>query len=377
MVPGTVRLVDEGTGSDPRRRGTFVVAGVPVRVQVSALVTLAVLWVLVYTDVTGSRLGSGGAIAIASVAAVAFLLSVLVHELAHAVTARMLELRVREVTVFYLGGVTRLEQPPEDSEHELAIAVAGPLTNLLLAGVLLVSAEVVGRGTAAGVVLTFLGDLNAVIGVFNLLPAHPLDGGAILRALLTWATGDVVAAARWSSRAGQLLGAVLVVAGVLGGFASGEGGSFGMLWLAVIGMFVLGASRAGLLQADARARLQDVTVADLAQPLRWIGEIDWTVAMVVARVARTQGVGLVVDSGNRAVGIFGPDDLAEVPTNHWEHLTLGEAMDQVLGSVDVATPVIDILHRFADDREVTLSVTEHGQHVGLLRAEDILARLRA
>lgn len=369
--------MDEGSGSDPRRRGTFVVAGVPVRVQVSALVTLAVLWVLVYTDVTGSRLGSGGAVAIASVAAIAFLLSVLVHELAHAVTARMLELHVREVTVFYLGGVTRLDQPPEDSEHELAIAVAGPLTNLLLAGILLVSAEAVGRGSAVGVVLTFLGDLNAVIGVFNLLPAHPLDGGAILRAVLTWATGDVVAAARWSSRAGQLLGAVLVVGGVLGGFSSGDGGSFGMLWLAVIGMFVLGASRAGLLQADARARLQDVTVADLAQPLRWIGEIDWTVAMVVARVARTQGVGLVVDQGNRAVGMFGPDDLAEVPTNHWEHLTLGEAMDQVLGSVDVATPVIDILHRFADDREVTLSVTEHGQHVGLLRAEDILARLRA
>lgn len=369
--------MDSGADDERRRRGTFVVAGVPVRVQVSALITLAVLWVLVYTDLVGGRLGSRGAVAIASVAAVSFLLSVVVHELAHAVTARVLQLEVKEVAVFYLGGVTRLETPPEDPEHELAIAVAGPLTNLLLAGLLLASAAAVGRDTVSGVVLTFLGDLNAVIGVFNLLPAHPLDGGAILRSILTWATGDVVSAARWSSRAGQGLGTALVVGGVLGGFLASGDGSFGLLWLAVIGMFVLGASRAGLLQADVRARLEDVTVADLAQPLRWIGELDWTVSMVVARVARTQGVGLVVDQGNRAVGIFGPDHLAVVPTNHWEHLTLAESMDAVLGSVDVATPVIDVLARFSDDREVTLSVTEHGQHVGLLRAEDILARLHA
>lgn len=369
--------MDGEESTERAERGTFVVAGVTVRVQVSAFITLGVLWVLVYADLTRGRLGSQGAVAVASVAAVAFLLSVIVHELAHAVTARVLRLPVREVTVFYLGGVTRLETPPDDAEHELAIAVAGPLTNLLLAGVLLAAATVVGRDTVTGVVLTFLGDLNAVIGVFNLLPAHPLDGGAILRAMLTWITGDVVTAARWSSRAGQALGAVLVVGGVLGGFLASGDGSFGLLWLAVIGMFVLGAARAGLLQADVRARLEDVTVADLAQPLRWIGAMDWTVSMVVSRVARTQGMGLVVDEGNRAVGIFGPDHLAEVPTNHWEHLTLGESMEAVVGSVDVATPVIDILSRFAEDREVTLSVTEHGQHVGLLRAEDILARLRA
>lgn len=367
--------MDGDRGTEGRRRGTFVVAGVPVRVQVSALVTLGVLWVLVYADLAGGRVSPRGAVAVASVAAVAFLLSVVVHELAHAVTARLLRLGVREVSVFYLGGVTRLEAPPDDPEEELAIAVAGPLTNLFLAGILLAaSASVEG---VTGVVLAFLGDLNAVIGVFNLLPAHPLDGGAILRALLTWSTGDVVTAARWSSRAGQGLGAVLVVGGVLGGLLAGGQGGFGLLWLAVIGMFVLGASRAGLLQADVRARLEDVTVADLARPLRWIGEIDWTVAMVVSRVARTQGEGLVVDQGNRAVGVFGPDNLAEVPTNFWEHLTLGESMEQVIGSVDVATPVVDILSRFADDRDATLSVTEHGQHVGLLRAEDVLARLRA
>lgn len=369
--------MDSASGPEPQQRGTFVVAGVPVRVQLSALITLAVLWVLVFAELDGGRLSSRGAIAIASVAAVSFLLSVLVHELAHAITARLLHLRVREVTVFYLGGVTRLEQPPEDAEHELAIAVAGPLTNLLLAGLLLATAHMVGRETVAGVVLSFLGDLNAVVGVFNLLPAHPLDGGAILRSLLSWGTGDVIAAARMSSRAGQGLGTLLVVGGVLGGVLAGGEGSFALLWLAVIGMFVLGASRAGLLQADVRARLEDVTVADLAQPLRWIGQLDWTVAMVVARVARTQGPGLIVDEGNRAVGVFGPDHLAEVPTNLWEHLTLAESMGEVLGSVDVTTPVVDVLGRFGEDREAMLSITEYGQHVGLLGADDIAARLRA
>lgn len=369
--------MDGGGEREGRRRGTVVVAGVPVRLQASALITLAVLWVLVFAELGSTRLSGGGAGAIASVAALAFLLSVVLHEFAHAVTARLLGLGVREVSVFYLGGVTRLREEPRSPDEELAVAVAGPLTNLLLAGLLLAAAAVAGPATLPGVVLRFLGDLNAVIGVFNLVPAHPLDGGAILRAVLTRLTGDRVAAARWSSRAGQGLGTLLVVGGVVGGVAQQGERSFGLLWLAVIGMFVLGASRAGLLQADIRARLEDVTVADLAEPLRWIGRMDWTVAMVVARVARTQGRGLIVDDGNRAVGVFGPDDLAEVPTNHWEHLTLGESMVTVLGSLDVATPVVSVLPRFAEDRGALFSVTEHGQHVGLLTADGILARIRA
>lgn len=355
----------------------IVVAGVPLRLQASAIITLGVLWVLVFTDLTGSPLSATGAGTIATVAAFAFLLSVVLHELAHAVMARLFGLEVREVTVFYLGGMTRLREEPQTPEEELAIAVAGPLTNLFLAGVLLAAAAMLGTDSLTGLVLRFLGDLNAVIGVFNLLPAHPLDGGAILRALLTALTGDRVAAARWSSRAGQGLGALLVVAGVVAGLGPGGEPNYGLLWLAVIGMFILGASRAGLLQADIRARLEDVTVADLAEPVRWIGQIDWTVAMVVARVARTQGMGLIVDQGNRAVGVFGPDDLAEVPTNHWEHLTLGESMIEVLGSVDIATPVVKVLPRFAEDRAAKLSVTEHGQHVGLLTADGILARIRS
>jgi Zn-dependent protease/predicted transcriptional regulator len=372
---GTVRGVDEPlTRNDlgaPQAPGLRL-AGIDVRIRTSAFVTVAVLFVVVLTDVVGGATPPVVAVLVALGTAVGFLASVLVHELAHAVAARAMGYGVKDVTVFYLGGVTRLEQEPEDPTDEVVTALAGPLVNLLLGGALLVVAA--GVGGPAGVMLTFLGELNAVVGVFNLLPAHPLDGGALLRAGLTAITGDRLLAIRASARTGQGLGLVLVVGGVAGGLAWPTPGGLGLLWLAVIGMFVLGAARLGLVQAEMRERLAGVSVGDLAAPLAWVGRLDWTVSMVVARVARTQGAGVIVDEAERPVGMLTPDRLASLPTNLWEHLRLSEAMTEVLDSVDDRTPVLAVLPRFAGDRAAVMAVTRYGMPVGILSGEAILAR---
>lgn len=369
---GTVPGVD---GQSEQRRGHLRIAGVLVTVKASALVTLAVLWLLVFTDLAGSRLPALTSVGVASIAAVAFLVSIVAHELGHAVVAHRLGLEVEDVTVFYLGGVTRLREEPEDPLEELAIALVGPLTNLLLAGLLFAAAAAVGQRTLAGVVLTFLADLNALVGVFNLIPAHPLDGGAILRAGLTALTRDRIRALRLTARAGQGLGTLLIVGGVTGSLLLDGLDGLGLVWLALIGLFVLQASRGGLLQAAVRARLEGITVADLATPLLWTARMEWTVAHVVADVARSQADGLVLDSGGRGVGLFGPDDLAQVPTNSWEHLTLEETMRTLLGDVDAGTPVTAVLSRFTPGQPAAWSVTTAGQHTGLLSSEQIVASL--
>jgi Zn-dependent protease len=354
-------------------RGTLRVAGVPLRVRPSAIATVVALFLLLLSDLVGGDTPTRVAVAAAAVTAVAFLLSILLHELAHAVVARGLGYEVESVTIFYLGGVTSIRGETEDPGDELATALSGPLVNLLLAGVL----AVVARGLAgpAGVVVVFLAELNAAIGVFNLLPAAPLDGGALLRAGLTVLTGDRLRAIRLAARAGQGLGGLLVLTGVGFGLRESEASGFGLLWLAVIGMFILGSARAGLVQADVRQRLTGLSVGELARPLAWVGRSDWTVSMVVTRVARTQGTGVIVDDADRPVGIFSPDQLAAVPTNLWEHLTLSETMSGVLGAVDGATPVLTVLPRFADDEHGVLTVTRYGMPVGLLSGDAIVARV--
>jgi len=359
----------------PRPGGDVRLGGVAVRIRPSVLITLVVLFLLVFLELTGGRASTLTAAIVSAVTAVAFLASILAHELAHAVAARRLGYPVLDVTLFYLGGITRLGAETEDPRDELVTAIVGPLVNLLIAGILLVTAPVVG-GIGA-IVMTFLAELNAAIGVFNLLPAHPLDGGTLLRAGLTAMTGNRLKAIRISARAGQGLGAALVLTGVGIGFFESEASGFGVLWLAVIGMFILGSSRAGLLQADVRERLDGVRVGDLAAPLAWVGSNDWTVSMVVARMARSEGAGVIVDAHERPVGIFTPEALASLPTNLWEHLTLSEAMSGMLGSVDETTPVLTVMQRFGEDQDGVMAVTSRGMPIGWFTGAAILARLHA
>jgi hypothetical protein len=256
------------------------------------------------------------------------------------------------------------------------VAVAGPLTNLLAAGVLLVTGTSLGSGSATGVVLVLLGYVNASIGLFNLLPGHPLDGGALLRAA-TWAvTGDPDGALRLSSRLGQALGTSLVVGGVLGALpvAPGDGDS-SWLWLALVGAFVLHAARIGVIRGTVRAALAGVRVADLTRASAFDAFGSHTVATAVAAVTRAGTAGLVLDGQGHAVGTFGPDELASVPEARWSHLTIEETMRPVQGSVPAEQLVLDAVAAFGGARDAVLAVLHAGRPVGTLAAADVLAHV--
>ncbi len=339
--------------------------------------TAGILWLALYVQLAPpeTRLSVVAAVALSSLTTAGFFASIVAHELSHAAVGRVLGLRVVGVTIFYLGGVTQLEDEPDEPADELAIAVAGPLTNLTLGAVMLAAANVV-DGVVGAVTLGFLGEINVAIGVFNLVPGHPLDGGAILRAGLWQLTGDRVRAARTTARAGQALAYILIGVGLTGLFREGGQSSSTLVWLAIVGLFILTAARTSLVQAEVRQRLEGLTVDDVLRTSPWSGEIGWTVARVVADVVRSQGHGLVLDTGGRAVGTFGPDELAGIPSASWDHLTLGETMRDLPGSVDRLLPLVDVLPRFEGDAEAILAVTDAGRPVGVVRARDVIARAR-
>jgi len=342
---------------------------------------VVVLWAVLYAQLAPLAAGRPFWVAatLTTVTALGFGASVVAHELAHAIVARALGLPVVEVTVFHLGGVTKLGREPDDWRDETLIAVAGPLLNLLLGGGLLAAGVLLGPGSLVGGVLLLLGYLNGSVGVFNLLPGHPLDGGALVRAG-TWAiTGDANGAMRISSRLGQGLGVALLVGGVvgaLGGVGADLGdGDASWLWLALIGAFILSSARVGVVRATVRAALSDLRVADLARDAAFVVPGSTPVGAVVAPLARGEGLGVVAGDDGVAIGTFGDEQLAEVPPADWAHATVEAAMRPVAGAVAHDDAVLEVLSAFQGAPAAVLAVTRAGRTVATLAAEDVLAHV--
>ncbi|GFH34579.1 site-2 protease family protein [Streptomyces pacificus] len=193
--------------------------------------------------------------------AMLLLLSLLAHETAHALTARRKGIPVHDVTLWALGGVTRMDRPSAPGAAFL-VAVSGPLTSLAVGGAALGA----GMGLAAGpgwavptAVLLWLGWVNLLVAVFNLLPAAPLDGGRVVQALMWWRTGDRERAERAAGRGGQILGILLIAVGWLAVLR----GSWSGLWLAVLGFFVVVVANAERRQASLTTALGGVRASDI------------------------------------------------------------------------------------------------------------------
>jgi Zn-dependent protease len=248
------------------------------------------------------------------------LVSLVVHEAAHALTARRAGISVRDVTLWALGGLTRMDRPTT-ARTAFTVAVSGPLASLLLGGIWL--------GAAAGVeatlswrlpvaVLGWLGGTNLLLGVFNLLPAAPLDGGRLVQAVMWWRTGDRERAQRAAGRGGQVVGMMLGAAGwlmFLRGTTSG-------LWLMAIGLFVAGTAATERRWAEMVTALRGVRVGQtMTTPV--VTGPDWlTVGRFVSEVAAQAGHSVLplLDFDGHSSGLLPLRRLANVPPGQREQL---------------------------------------------------------
>lgn len=197
--------------------------------------------------------GGPGAVALAVVGATLFLGSVLLHELGHSVAAQRDGIGVDGISLVFFGGVARLRSEPKTPGAEFRVAVAGPAMNVLLVAVfwgLAWGVDAVSAGAPLADVLRWLGVVNVILAVFNLLPASPLDGGKILKAALWRWTDDQSRGMVLAGRAGQVLGWALVALSLLQLRAAGAGA----LWMAMIGWLILAGAGAEVREGRRRAR---------------------------------------------------------------------------------------------------------------------------
>jgi Zn-dependent protease len=202
--------------------------------------------------------------------AVGLLLSIVVHEFAHSVVARRFGIPMRGITLFIFGGVAEMGDEPPSAKSEFLMAIAGPLTSFAVAGCSYIVARVLSVSGAAAIapVFAYLAWINGLLGLFNLIPAYPLDGGRVLRSAVWAKKRDIVAATRIASRIGSGFGILLMLLGVWTAF---QGSMVSGIWWILIGMFVRNASVTSYRQvlyreAMQQRHMQDLLEAERSQP---------------------------------------------------------------------------------------------------------------
>jgi len=316
-------------------RGTWTVAtvrGIAIKAHWSwVLVVVLVAFQLAEGYFPAQMPGAGSLVywALGIIAALLLFVSVLLHELSHAFTAQARGLRVRDIVLFIFGGVSNIEQEPETAGDEFLIAVVGPFTSLLLAVVFFglgqaVTPPVHRAGAGAAAVLQYLASINFLLGLFNLIPGFPLDGGRVLRSIVWGVTRDFRRATRIAGGVGQLVAYAFIFWGLYQTFALGD---FGGLWLAFIGWFLLNAARESVIGPAIRETLRNTTVGQVMEPAPPAAAPHMTLAQLLTQYVLPYSLRAVpVAEDGRLVGNITLGDIQHVPQDQWGMTTVSQVM---------------------------------------------------
>ncbi|HET8569520.1 MAG TPA: site-2 protease family protein [Candidatus Limnocylindria bacterium] len=321
---------------------------------------------------------------VAAVTAVLFFVCVLLHELAHALTAKAYRMPVSSITLFLLGGVANLAKEPPSALAEFLMAIAGPATSLALA--------LVGFGLAAaadttldlspaldpvGVVAFQLGVVNLSLAIFNMIPGFPLDGGRVLRAVVWGIAKDRSRATVVAARGGQFVAGLLIVYGVWRMLADGD--TFGGLWAAMIAYFLYNAAGAAIAQDRIVALLGTTKVSQIMRSeLRTVASSS-TVGALVRDVMMPFNVPAVpVVDGTRVVGFVTIADLRRVEQDRWDATLVRDVMRRIedLVSIGPNETLVVAFERLGQSDLPAIPVLDRGMLVGLLDREAVASYLR-
>ena len=311
-----------------------------------------------------------------ALAALLLFASVLVHELAHSFVARARGLPVQGITLFIFGGVSNLQAEPRKARDEFAIAIVGPLASLLLGGLfaglwVLLS----GQGRPLEATLFYLALGNVLLGIFNLVPGFPLDGGRVLRSVVWGVTGSARKATNIATIVGQVVGYLLIGLGVLQALyvdvLSG-------LWVALIGWFLSTAASSSRRQVPMEQAVHDLPVrAVMDAAPQWIVPHVTVDALVSDHFLRRGVRACPVVEGGRLVGIVSLTDVKETAQERWPLVTVGDIMTRdPLVQVSPDADLSEALRLLGERSLNQVLVTQDGRLVGLVSREHIIHYLQ-
>lgn len=303
------------------------------------------------------------------VATILLFVSVIFHELAHSLTAIRAGLQIPEITLFIFGGISKLSEEAKDAADEFRIAVMGPLSSLMLAVVFL-ALEGAARSVSlpmVAVIFGYLAWINLALGIFNLVPGFPLDGGRMLRAFLWWKTGSLTSATKYASDVGKGLAVAMMV---LGGIQIFGGMLIGGLWLIFIGAFLRGVAEGSYQDILMRQALEGVKVHEVMVEEVVSVPPELTVSGLVSSYLLRYGYRgyPVVGSDGEPVGIVEIFHIKDIDDPKQGTVTVEQVMEPVNPDliVDPDVTLVDALKKINDSDLGRLLVMRNGRMVGIL-----------
>lgn len=307
-------------------------------------------------------------------AAILLFASVLVHELSHSVVARGYGTEVKGITLFLFGGMSQMADEPKSAREEFWMALVGPLASLVLGGIfyLLGSGGVaLGWPRPAVAVLGYLATINLLLGIFNLVPGFPLDGGRILRSAIWSVTGDLTKATRYASYGGQGFGYALMVLGFV--FVLNRN-LIGGLWLIFIGWFLAGAARSSFQQLVIRQALSGVRVEQVMTTNVPPVPADLSVRQFVDdMLLRNEYSCYPVVQGDQVVGVIGAEEVRKIPSEQWDFVRVGEIQHHIDDAYEISMEddAWEALTKLADEHVCRLVVVQDNHLKGTVGRESV------
>jgi Zn-dependent protease/predicted transcriptional regulator len=308
------------------------------------------------------------------VTTVLFFLSVLLHELSHAFVAQSYGMSVPSITLFIFGGVSSIAGEMRTAREEFRVAIAGPLMSWVLAAVF-AAMWFVTRDEGVSGVLGYMAWINGALGLFNLLPGFPLDGGRVLRALV-WARSDsIVRATKVAANVGTAIAYVMIGLGLVSVFAFGL---LGGIWYVLIGLFLKAASQGSYQAMLADRALRDVAARTvMRQPSDPVDATMTVQALVDERVLGAAERAFLVRRDGSVVGLLTTSDLSKLPRDRWDETAVAHVMVPA-AQVHTITPQTGLLDamRLMQEHDIhQLPVLDDGRLVGMVTRGDVLRQL--
>jgi Zn-dependent protease/CBS domain-containing protein len=300
--------------------------------------------------------------------------SILVHELAHALMARRAGIHTPEITLFIFGGVARLSAEARDAKTEFRIAIVGPLTSFALALLFwgLSQALETDQPSLPGAVLSYLTWINVALGVFNLIPGFPLDGGRVLRAFLWHRYGSLTVATRTASDIGKGFALVLMF---FGGIQIFTGSLLGGLWLIFIGMFLRGMAEGGYQEVVLRQALAGVAVQDVMTQNVVRVPPDLSTSRLLSEYFLRYGYhGFPVAQNGKVSGVVSLEDVQHIPEDKRSTTTVEQIMQPLSDRTTIVpqAPLTDALSKMAHEGSGRLLVMQDAMLHGMITKTGLL-----
>jgi len=357
--------------------------GIPIYLHPTWLIIFGLVFWMLETQLRGIaphwsaelRLG------LAAAAALLFFASILLHELGHSVLAIRHRVPVKSITLFVFGGVALMERDPDDPRAEMEIAIAGPVVSALLALAFSVATRALPEAAPVRFLTGWLGDVNLIVALFNLIPGFPLDGGRVLRAVLWAITGDPVRATRTAAGTGQIvaygfiaLGA-LEVLGVPTMQALGLGaGPVSGLWFAFIGWMLLALAGGAVRQVELDASLRGLCARDILGPIpAWL-EADSSVAHFARELVMRGRRWALVQQAGEVAGLVTLSDVRRLDPDAWETTPVSRVATPVgaLVTASLDAPVRDLLVTMGSRDLNQIPIVDAGRIVGAVTRETLV-----